>query len=157
MNSWLRRIRRCLLMGVAGTVLAAGVASSAGAAVVASAPSTPQVCASKDDVEQVRTDHARYRVGQPVKITVIAWNVSSHDCVPPPTVRVTVRSSSGATVFESGAGILWVPEFRWRPGQSLTWGFTWDTRGVPAGRYVATGSWDSYPPASTSFTIGTAG
>jgi hypothetical protein len=152
-----------MLGAIAGAILLTGIISPAEAAVtpggvapaaMVAAPTVPQACPRRDVVEQVRTDRHRYRVGQLVKITVVALNRSQHDCVLPSIVSVTVRDASGAIVFEQAVGIAWIPEARWRRGEAVTWGFAWQTNGAVPGRYTATGRWDSYQPASTSFTIG---
>jgi hypothetical protein len=143
-------------------VLTPALAQAAGAS-PGRAAANVATCTRADVRSAVHTDRRHYAPGEAVRITVVATNVSGHDCAPPPMVHVAVRSASGDVVWRSGVGILWTPEAVWHPGQSLRWRFVWhqedcsaDTCStpVPPGAYVATGAWDGYRQASARFSVG---
>jgi|GEM_PF-7067484 len=119
------------------------------------APAFLPSCRPAQVEQAVRLNHRRYQRGQAVVIKVVARNTSAHDCVPPATVRVSVRHPSGTTVWGSGVGIFWAAGSRWHPGQELSWSFVWHPGTASPGSYLAVGGWAAYPPASVGFTIGT--
>jgi hypothetical protein len=113
-------------------------------------------------VQRVRTDRGRYAPGQPVKIELVATNVSGHDCAMPSMASVRVRTASGEPVWQSAVAIDWIRGARWRRGQSISWTFTWDQHictstdcslQASPGTYVVVAGWESYRPAQARFVI----
>ena len=122
------------------------------------------VCSDHEVTQRVRTDQGRYAPGQPVRITLVATNVSDHDCVTPSTASVRIRSAAGRVVWHSALAVDWARGTRWRPGRSVTWNFTWDQQtctpsdcsnagSASPGAYVAVAGWESYPPGQARFVI----
>jgi hypothetical protein len=130
----------------------------------AAVPATkgPVACQAGDVVQQVRTDHRRYRPAEPVTISVIVTNVSHHNCTMPSMVDVQVHPPKGPTLWQSAVNVDWIRGARWHHGRAITFAFTWDQQACSAtpcsgtvapGTYVAEGAWAPYAPATARFII----